>query len=102
MPTESADLLAALLGAPPLPGALCAGRANLFDPQDVEGGENHANAAERHDRAIGLCRICPALTDCRTWATTLVDGEVSGVVAGEFRKPPTRSITVPPKNRRVA
>lgn len=55
--------LAAELGPlPKLPGALCRGRARLFD--EAEAGEDPAAVAERHERAAAMCQLCPALNPC--------------------------------------
>jgi Transcription factor WhiB len=66
-------LLDALGGAPRLDGALCRGRAGLFDATDDD------QAAE----AIAICHECPALQRCREWADAQPINSLSGVVAGQ-------------------
>jgi WhiB family redox-sensing transcriptional regulator len=75
---DAVTLLAEILrGTPPLPGAACVGQGDLFDYRD---DENHA-------KAITLCQRCPALDACRQWADSQPRAHISGVVAGEIRKP---------------
>lgn len=64
-------LFAALNAAPDLRGALCAkgNRWRLFDP--AAQGERPEVVAERHQRAIGLCKHCPALGPCGVWFDSL-------------------------------
>lgn len=65
------ELLAAWAAAcPPLPGALCRGRHELFD------GDTAADQAA----ARQLCKQCPALAACRDWLTT-TQSPPAGVVA---------------------
>ena len=72
------DLAAAVLRrCPSLPGALCAGRAQLFDATD---------AADRA-RAISLCCRCPARYACAAWIASLPKpSRPPGVVAGRYRR----------------
>lgn len=78
------DLLAALAGAPSLPGARCRGSA-LFDERGHD--ETEDIAAQRHLQAIGLCRLCPSLGPCRQWVDSLPKAKrPSGVVAGRAPK----------------
>ncbi|WP_020111595.1 WhiB family transcriptional regulator [Rhodococcus sp. 114MFTsu3.1] len=93
-----AALAAAVNAAPDLHGAACAGQWGLFDPADHDAKETAASTQQRHERAIAICRDCPVLAECVTWASTLRPGEVSGVVAGVVYRPPTRSL--PPFQRR--
>lgn len=75
-------LLAAVLRElPKLTGAACAGRSELFDPAHRH--ETAETVEARHARAVGLCRTCPALIDCRTWADSLTrPRRPAGVLAG--------------------
>jgi len=70
------DLLAAILhSAPALPGAVCAGRSELFDGTDPASTET----------AINLCRYrCPALAACEPAADAAPPNAVSGVLAGRL------------------
>jgi hypothetical protein len=68
-------LESALAQSPPLPKALCIGRASLFDAAT----EDDAQAAAE------LCRRCPELPLCEAWAAALPPNTVTGVVAGEHR-----------------
>jgi WhiB family redox-sensing transcriptional regulator len=75
------ELFAELATAPRLPGALCAGHADLFDPTGPE--DDDTDTAERLSFAIRACWCCPALTACRSWVDSLPPKErPSGVVAG--------------------
>lgn len=79
-------LLAALAGAPALPGARCRGKHHLFDP--TAPGENSDVAAQRHAQALGLCSNCPALTRCEDWHDALPRTKrPDGVVAGRVNRP---------------
>ncbi|GAB3019566.1 WhiB family transcriptional regulator [Mycobacterium bourgelatii] len=78
-----AALAAAVADIPPLDGAACRGRPDLFDldpgaePEQVE----HAQA---------ICRTCPALRRCAEWlAATPPPRRPCGVVAGRLVEPPT-------------
>ena len=78
------DLLAALAGAPALPGARCRGRPHLFDPAGA--AEAEASVADRHRQAVGLCAACPSLNRCAAWLASLPPTEQPpGVVAGVVR-----------------
>ncbi|ORV21339.1 hypothetical protein AWB98_27850 [Mycolicibacterium conceptionense] len=86
----SADQLTALLAAvgaaPALPGARCRGRHHLFDEQGMH--EAPETADERHQQALGLCRLCPALASCTEWFNTLKPSRrPPGVVAGRITQP---------------
>ena len=84
-------LLAAVGAAPALPGARCRGRHHLFDVAGTH--EAPETTAERHQQAIGLCRLCPSLAGCTTWFTSLpAIRRPKGVVAGQLNtpKPPGR------------
>ncbi len=78
------DLLAALVGAPALPGAKCRGRAHLFDP--AERGEDPDLTEYRHQHALTLCRTCTALASCGEWVDSLPKSKKpAGVIAGRIR-----------------
>ena len=75
-------LMSAAGGTPRLEGAVCRGRAEVFDlslkadPELVE-------------YATHLCRSCPALKPCEAWiAATAAHGRPAGVVAGQLLGPP--------------
>lgn len=81
---STSDLLDTVHNAPDLPGALCVGRAELFDAVEDPG---------MVDAAISLCLQCPAYTACREWAASLPESAVHGVLAGrvhEWRSPSQR------------
>lgn len=83
-----ATLLAALRGAPSLPGARCRGRSHLFDPPAPR--EDPEVVAARHAQALGLCHGCESLDPCRTWVDGLPRGRRPlGVTAGQVRVPRT-------------
>lgn len=85
------NLLASIGVAPALPGARCRGKHHLFDQAGER--EDHEVAAERHQQALGLCRLCPSLAGCTTWFTSLpASRRPKGVVAGQLNtpKPPGR------------
>lgn len=72
------DLLGDLGSMPVLPGALCKGKGDLFDPGEGRGAH--------HVRAIELCGRCPALQPCEEWFESLSAKErPRGVVAGRLR-----------------
>ena len=78
------DLLADLArDVPPLPGAACRGRSDLFDISDGR----HRQAVEQ---AQAICRDeCPVLRRCEEWLASLPKHRLpTGVVAGKFVKPP--------------
>ena len=69
------DLLAEVLrDSPPLPGASCRGRGELFDgnPEYVA-------------TAVQLCQACPVFGPCGSWADRQPRHRLSGVVAGRRR-----------------
>jgi hypothetical protein len=69
-------LLAEVLAdVPRLPGALCAA-----DPQRHDSADGEGIAA-----AVALCRRCPCLAACGTWASQ--QRHLVGVVAGRYRHP---------------
>ena len=70
-------LFGALKGIPHLPGALCRGEAPLFDHADDPGTAEHC---------AQICRRCPELVPCRSWAATLSNRQLSGVVGGVVRE----------------
>lgn len=98
MPASWDGLADALNSAPDLHGAACAGQWDLFDPPDTDTKEHPADTRRRHEIAKVICNTCSIYDDCFAWATTLLPGEVSGVLAGAARKPPARSL--PPYQRR--
>nr|WP_233209245.1 hypothetical protein [Mycobacterium sp. ENV421] len=79
--------MAALLAdIPDLPGARCAGLADLFEATVDE----HGKAAPRSERedartaALRLCNACPSLAPCRAWLDGLRPTQrPRGVVAGQ-------------------
>jgi hypothetical protein len=80
------NLLAALAGAPSLPGAKCRNRSHLFD-EDAP-GEEHDTVAARHAQAIGLCAHCPARDRCTEWVDGLKPSRrPPGVVAARINGP---------------
>ena len=85
MSATPADLFAALIGAPALPGARCRGRHHLFDEPSAD--EPADVAAQRHKQALGLCRDCPALASCEQWFDGLTPSKrPPGVVAGRVHR----------------
>ena len=75
------ELFGALTAIPALPGARCRGRWDLFDPR--EDREDKGAARNRHEQALGLCRLCPALAGCTAWFDSLPRGKrPQGVIAG--------------------
>lgn len=80
------SLLSALGGAPALPGARCRHRSHLFDER---GGDEPEDVAEqRHQQALGLCKVCPALAGCSEWFDALpARKRPTGVVAGIVNSP---------------
>ncbi len=57
---------------PALPGALCLGRASMFDGED----------AEQTQAALALCAACPVLARCAAHAAAFPVGQLSGVTGG--------------------
>lgn len=81
------QLLAALAGAPALPGARCRFKSHLFDEARI--GEGRDTVAQRHRQAIGLCEHCPSLQRCSDWYAALPRRQrPAGVVAGRIRGNP--------------
>ena len=75
------ELFGALSGIPALPGARCIGRWALFDAREER--EDPTVVRDRHEQALGLCRLCPALADCTAWFESLPRGKrPQGVIAG--------------------
>ena len=72
-----------------LPGAACAGLADLFDP---DASEAH------HTRARQVCATCPARQACLEWSTAR-EGSVSGILSGILRTGPRLT---KPKKRPVS
>lgn len=103
MSNTPADLFAALIGAPSLPGAACAGRWSLFDAP--EPGADPDDAAYRQQVALRLCRTCPALTRCAEWVDSLPKSKrPTGVIAGQLHTPRTvgRPASTTRKERKTA
>jgi hypothetical protein len=67
---------AILAGTPKLAGALCRGRSELWDSDDLAD----------IDDAIAICHQCPALEACAEWSAGLKHNEANGTLAGEFRE----------------
>ncbi len=85
---DTVSLLGSILqDAPPLRGAACVGRAELFD---IDASPDH------HAEARDICRSCPVLAQCGAWATAH-PRRISGVVAGRRfvgpRPTPRRKVT---------
>ena len=77
---------ALIAGIPDLPGARCAGLADLFEATIDEHGNAASRAQREHARAaaLRLCHACPALAPCRTWLDGLrPTRRPRGVVAGQ-------------------
>lgn len=72
------DLLAALVD-PRLEGALCAGKAPMFDDQ-IE-GETDEDRNHRLGAAARICRACPVRTACNTAAA---EHQAVGLWSGEL------------------
>jgi hypothetical protein len=81
----SIDLLLSALSTPRLDGALCKGKAALFDPPDTNTRPRAQQAAEA--RALRLCGRCPALAQCQCWLDSLPKrSRPYGVVAAKVRR----------------
>lgn len=84
-PTENM-LVQIFAGLPRLADAACTGHSDLFDPPGE--GEPASSAFERHDAAVRLCWQCPALAQCREWASAEPNtGAVLGGALPEHRGP---------------
>jgi len=89
--TSMSGLLAALAGAPSLPGARCRGRHVLFD--EAAPGESVTTTDARQRQAVAMCQRCPSLARCSTWLASLPPpNRPPGVVAGRITqsRPPGR------------
>ena len=77
------DLLTALAAqTPPLHGAACRGKTELYD-RTVTMTAGPVNMRRARAEALAVCQSCPALTDCRHWLEALPeDQRPRGVVAG--------------------
>lgn len=84
-----ADLFAELAFAPRLDGALCRGKADIWDmPPPPTRDPDPDDTAQRITFAIGACQRCPALSRCRAWVSGLRPSQrPAGVVAGELCEP---------------
>lgn len=105
-PVSVIDQLEEALGlAPPLAGAHCRGRSDLFDL--AEAGADHDDVAYAEQAAIRLCDSCPVLDRCSAWFDALTPsrrplGVIAGRVSvadGHTRKPKSPRAT-PKRNRR--
>lgn len=76
--TGAADLLADVRAQPDLSTGLCVGDAESFTDAVEDPG--------LADACVAACLRCPVYERCRSWATTLPDGAVHGVLAGEVRQ----------------
>ncbi|MEX3650909.1 hypothetical protein ABFW11_36025, partial [Mycolicibacterium porcinum] len=86
------SLIDVLGSIPPLPGAACRGRPNVFDPP--EGRVDPDDEQARRDRAVTICRNeCPAFAGCAAWLANLeARDRPHGVVAGQWIEPPNRVV----------
>ncbi|MCO7193957.1 WhiB family transcriptional regulator [Pseudonocardia sp. McavD-2-B] len=80
-------LIRAATALPPVAGAACTGRAELFD--DHRHGETDHDQQTRHSAALDLCDRCEAITACRAAVDQLPNP--TGVWAGEVRGPRRRT-----------
>lgn len=71
-------LTAILADTPKLTGALCVGRAEMFDERGDD--ESADEAAERRGRAAALCTRCPARVECSDWVARQPSLRESGAV----------------------
>ena len=103
VPPEYLALAMVIVGdSPPLPGALCRGHPDTFDP--------HARMDRRRAEALTLCGRCPVLGECKAWVDRLPEwrrpvGVVGGQVRSERRGVSTatgRRRGRPPKHRTPA
>ncbi|BBZ03603.1 hypothetical protein MCHIJ_30400 [Mycolicibacterium chitae] len=86
---DPSALFASLGGIPLLPGAACVGRSELFDERADH--EDPDDRKYRHDKAVRICRACPAQPDCTTWFESLPTAQKpTGVIAGRNHEPSTR------------
>lgn len=86
-----ADLFGELAAAPRLDGALCRGKADIWDmPPSSSRDPDPDDTAQRIAFAIGACQRCPALSRCRAWVSGLRPSQrPAGVVAGQLCEPGT-------------
>jgi WhiB family transcriptional regulator, redox-sensing transcriptional regulator len=92
-------LLSALAGVPRLPGALCAGEPDIWDPSTPD--DDDIDTAQRVAFAAKLCRRCPELTPCRSWLSSLrphqrPGGVVAGLIEGKEPEMPDEPTDYPP------
>ncbi|MDO0975987.1 hypothetical protein [Mycolicibacterium frederiksbergense] len=86
------DLLDVLDLAPPLAGAGCSGRSELFD--DAEEHVDYHDAAYAERAALRICSTCPVLTRCSECFDSLpLSHRPLGVIAGRINR--KRSIGQP-------
>ena len=80
------SMSALLADIPDLPGARCAGLADLFEATVDEHGKADTRTERERARiaALRLCNACPALAPCRAWLDGLrPTWRPRGVVAGQ-------------------
>ncbi len=79
------ELLQLAATAPPLPGARCRGRWELFDATVSVGRNGDPEDLDYvRNAALRLCHQCPSLDACSAWLASLpVNGRPLGVVAGQ-------------------
>ena len=95
------ELFGALTGIPSLPGARCIGKWDLFDVREER--ENPTIVRDRHEKALGLCRLCPALADCSEWFGSLPRGKrPQGVIAGRVYPAGARADSTSPTGSKGA
>lgn len=84
-----ADLFAELAATPRLDGALCRGKADIWDmPPSPTRDPDPDDTAERLAFALNACQRCPALSRCRAWVSGLRPSQrPAGVVAGQLCEP---------------
>lgn len=75
------ELAAALVRDPAVRDAHCAGQPDLMAGEII--GESTADRTARHQRALALCRGCPAATACARIAGTLRPRDLDGVWSGQ-------------------
>jgi WhiB family redox-sensing transcriptional regulator len=80
-PGGTAELVGKILrGVPRLPGAACRDHPELFNSDD----------ADDQGAAVAICRVCPALPQCRAWVSALPRAcRPIGVVGGTINERPT-------------
>ena len=72
-----------------LDDAACLGHWSYFDGNHPgENARNRKGISPRHQAALAICRECPVLIECRTWALTNYydDSAVIGGMTGHHRR----------------